>query len=199
MRREWIGLAALIAVLAVVFGIYNGGESRRPKVKRAVPVKQRKVSRTVLQGLREKKIVSRGENRRNQQRKENTVSAAPLEAAPAEPPADPEARAPEQPILHPVDKDGVKAAIMLAAKDIGDCYRTLLADYPDMSGRIEMSFDIEDDGDHAAVKRAEVLDSSIDSIYLEGCAVTALEDVWFEPVGDEGASVTWPFVFRAED
>ncbi len=108
-----------------------------------------------------------------------------------------EAEANEEPVLYPLNRDGIRDAMTNEAEDIRRCYETILKDYPDTAGRIAVGFTISPEG---VVTEADIEDSSAGSLYLEGCIVTVMEEVRFDP-GDttENTRVTWPFVFRASD
>jgi hypothetical protein len=120
----------------------------------------------------------------------------PQEDAPAT--EEPEAAAVE-PVLYPLDREGVRDAIRAASKEIKACYDTLLDSYPDMSGRITVGFTMVGRGDHTEVVGADITQGTLDSTYMEGCVVTAMEDIHFEaaPEGDRH-HVSWPFVFRTD-
>lgn len=134
-------------------------------------------------------------------------SAAPPRAdAPEVQPASPSSEqarseadddAPHGDFLYTPDVDGIREAIKAAAPEIQKCYQTMLHDYPDTSGKITIGFTVRntDDG-RALVREAEVVDSTADSLYMEGCTVTAMEDLPFSPLEDGELTVRWPFVFR---
>ncbi|MEZ4317055.1 MAG: AgmX/PglI C-terminal domain-containing protein [Myxococcota bacterium] len=98
--------------------------------------------------------------------------------------------------LHPVDKDGIQDAVTEALPEIRECYRTLLESYPDVAGAMTLAFEISNQGDRAIVTGVEVVDSTVDSVYMEGCVVTAMEDLPFEPLSQGGTlTVRYPFRF----
>lgn len=102
-----------------------------------------------------------------------------------------------EPEIFPMDREGVRAAVTSASKEIRQCYDTLLQSYPDTAGRIDVRFEIEGQGDRSIVTGVEVTDETMNSRYMTGCVLTAMEDIQFEgtEVGEIG-SVSWPFVFR---
>jgi hypothetical protein len=118
------------------------------------------------------------------------------------PPADAEDVA--ETTVHPLDVQGIRAAVREASKEIAACYDTYRESYPDASGRITVEFELLGRGDRTDVVGADIAEESaeesMDSVYLEGCVVTAMEDIRFEgtPEGEQG-SVSWPFVFRSSD
>lgn len=102
-----------------------------------------------------------------------------------------------EPEIYPMDREGIRAAISASSKEIKLCYETLLQSYPDTSGRIDVRFEIEGRGDHSIVSGAEVTDETMNSRYMTGCVLTAMEDITFDAADDGKLStVSWPFVFR---
>ena len=94
----------------------------------------------------------------------------------------------------PLDREGIGDAIDSQRGELKACYDTLLDSYggdPGLDGRIEVAFDVDATG---RVVAADIESSAIDSVYLEGCVVTAMEDLTFD-VGSE-VTVTYPIRFR---
>ncbi len=97
----------------------------------------------------------------------------------------------------PMSREGIRDAIASQKEELQACYETLLDSYggdPGLDGDIAVSFDISEQG---RVLAAEIDESEIDSIYLEGCIATAMEDLRFE--GGSAGSVTYPFRFQQDD
>lgn len=199
MRREWIGLAALVAVLALVFGLYNAGGPSR-KTLRTEAVRQAKESKKKPKrrvGL-PRRVAETLENRAGREVPLPPMPTLPAPEAPVPDGAAGEGAETTEPILHGTDVEGIKVAMGEAAGLLQPCYETLIQDFPEVEGRLSLSFQIVDVGGFGQVQQVEVMDSAVDSTYLEGCAVTSLEDVHFE-VPAEPLTVNWPFVFRSDD
>jgi hypothetical protein len=100
------------------------------------------------------------------------------------------------PTIFAIDSDGIQDGVKSQLEEIRGCYDTLLADHPDAAGRIVAAFTIGPDG---RVLAADIDDSTVGSVYLEGCMVTAMEDLRFEPTKDGSeVQVTYPFDFSPE-
>jgi hypothetical protein len=199
MRRNLLPLLGGLAVLFLVLGIYsNPGSDQAP-------------SRTATRDFKVDKKATptkRGQPAKaNPKRQVRTFPApsspAPVVAPAAEPLATPPPAQPapvEAKHTHAMDLDGIRGAMREASGEIKACYETYLSSYPDEAGgKITLEFDIEGRGDHSVVTGATVAESSVASLYMEGCVVTSMEDVAFEAKPDgEVATVSWPFVFRNE-
>lgn len=114
----------------------------------------------------------------------------------SENPEDPE-EAGSQASTFPVSPEGIRDAIDSQKHELQACYETLLDSYegePGLDGQIAVAFEIAEDG---RVVGADIDQSEIDSIYLEGCIATAMEDLRFDS-GSPG-TVTYPFQFEQRE
>lgn len=108
------------------------------------------------------------------------------------------ARENDEPIpdVFPIDADGLRDAVRSRMDELQACYDTLLASYPDAAGKVVVTFAIDGSG---KVVGADLVEDSLDSVYLSGCLTTVMQELQFEPHSKGGdTTVTWPFTFRSE-
>ena len=104
---------------------------------------------------------------------------------------------------YPTDYAGIKAAMEGRIDDIKECYDAWVTKNPEIEGKIVLGFDIEPDEEapaEAGVRSVQILDgSTVDHVFLEGCVVSAVEEMRFEAPADGGSlTVNYPFLFRSE-
>jgi len=105
----------------------------------------------------------------------------------------------EEPVLWPVDKDGINGVIRESLGDIRECYDQWLQANPDLSGKIVVQFTIGGDEEMARVTDIGIAESEVGHLLMEGCLMNVMEEFTFEPVADGGeVEVNYPFVFRSE-
>ena len=104
---------------------------------------------------------------------------------------------------YPVDRDGIQAAMTSQIDSIRQCYDAWIQKNPDIEGKLVLGFTIEPDGEapeEASVRGVEIKDgSTVDHVFLEGCVVSAVDELRFEAPRDGGVmTVNYPFMFSNE-
>lgn len=103
-------------------------------------------------------------------------------------------------VRYPLDKDGIRAAVKSAIPDVTDCYESWLAMNPALGGRLIVKLTIDtDDGVEGRVTRLSLADGGMGNVAFEGCALSSLSDLRFEPPLDGPMNVTYPLLFSAGD
>lgn len=103
-------------------------------------------------------------------------------------------------VRYPLDKDGIRAAVKSAIPDVKDCYESWLAMNPALGGRLVVKLTIDtDDGVEGRVTRLSLADGGMGNVAFEGCALSSLTDLRFEPPLDGPMNVTYPLMFSSAD
>lgn len=100
------------------------------------------------------------------------------------------------------DKDGIQGAVASKIGVIKECYEGWLKAEPALTGRLKVRFTIDSlegsDG-LAGVVGAQVLDTELDHVWMEGCVLNSLDGLVFERPGAGPLNVTFPFAFDASE
>ncbi|MDP3237972.1 MAG: sigma-70 family RNA polymerase sigma factor [Myxococcales bacterium] len=101
-------------------------------------------------------------------------------------------------VRYPLDKDGIRAAVKSAVPDVKDCYESWLAMNPALGGSLIVKLTIDtDDGVEGRVTRLSLDDGGMGNVAFEGCALSSLSDLRFEPPLDGPMNVTYPLLFSS--
>src|SRR5262249_44016966 len=98
-----------------------------------------------------------------------------------------------EPPTFAADRDGIRESMELARQDIDVCYQAWLKQNPKIQGKTKLHYVISaTDGRPREVS----LESDLHQSALEGCIVSAVQDLHFQrPQGD--LTVNYPYVFEA--
>lgn len=84
-----------------------------------------------------------------------------------------------------------------------ECYQGWLSQNPELEGKLKVKFVIaarEDDPEVGRVKKIELVDTTVDHVWMEGCVLSAVEDAEFAPPAGGGVViVTYPLNFSSEE
>jgi hypothetical protein len=100
------------------------------------------------------------------------------------------------------DKDGIQGAVASKIGAIKECYEGWLKAEPELTGRLKVRFTIgtpEVSDALAAVVGAEVLDTELDHVWMEGCVLNSLDALVFERPEGGRLNVIFPFAFAPSD
>lgn len=101
--------------------------------------------------------------------------------------------------IWPASREGIQGAVAESIPGVLDCYDGWLEQNPDLSGRIEVRFEItpsEDPDELARITAAEIADSTVGHTFMEGCVLSVMEELRFET--DEAVAISYPFIFKNE-
>jgi RNA polymerase sigma factor (sigma-70 family) len=99
-----------------------------------------------------------------------------------------------------IDPDGIRSAVRSMLPEVQHCYEAWLAVHPGLGGRLVTSFTIDtDDGVEGRVTRISLADAGIGHVPLEGCILSSVSDLRFEPPLDGPLNVTYPMVLTETD
>jgi hypothetical protein len=132
------------------------------------------------------------------------ASAAPANARPAASAAGPDRSGMPSTLgvdggkLHPFDKEGLDSAMQSAMPEIDRCYEDWLKAQPTLGGRMKVQFTIgTDDGVEGQVSSVSVVDAGVGNIAFEGCVLSVISALRFQPPLDGERTVTYPLAFIA--
>ena len=93
-----------------------------------------------------------------------------------------------------IDRDAIRRVIRENRRAFQFCYESALRRNPDVSGRVEMQWDIEERG---RATRVSVKSSEINDREFGRCMVSRISSLTFpEPPANQVARVVYPFLFR---
>lgn len=99
-----------------------------------------------------------------------------------------------------LDRDGIRGAMRSAIPSIKDCYESWLPMHPGLGGTIITTFTIDtDDAVEGRISQLAVADAGIGHVPLEGCILSSLADLRFDPPLNGPLNVTYPVVLSATD
>lgn len=99
-----------------------------------------------------------------------------------------------------LDRSGIQAAIESALPEVRDCYESWLGMQRDLGGRLAVTFTIDtDDGEVGRVTHLALGDGGVGNVAFEGCVLSSLKDLRFEPPLEGPMNVTYPMKFSASD
>jgi hypothetical protein len=99
---------------------------------------------------------------------------------------------------YPFDKKGLDSAMQSAMPEIDRCYEDWLRAQPTLGGRMKVQFTIDtDDGVEGQVSRVSVGDAGVGNIAFEGCVLSVISALRFQPPLDGARTVTYPLAFIA--
>ena len=109
---------------------------------------------------------------------------------------------PERPneIVYSTSKEGIESAMKIFLPNMRKCYDQVRAEYPDIEGRIVLSFQISKNDDPenidiAKIEEVEILETELDYEEMDNCVMDTIDNLWFEPPEDGKIFVRYPFVF----
>jgi RNA polymerase sigma factor (sigma-70 family) len=127
------------------------------------------------------------------------AAPAPTPTAPA-PVATAPAPATDAGVRFAVDREGIRAAMRSALPEVKDCYEAWLKLNPSLGGKLVVTLTIDtDDGVEGRVSRIAPLDAGLGHVPFEGCVLSSLADLRFEPPLAGPVNVSYPFLFSAAD
>lgn len=103
-------------------------------------------------------------------------------------------------VLHPITRDGIKAAVQQELPQIRECYDAWLRQNPTLAGKIKVQFTITEipGRDRARVMRVDIADAGFGHVMMEGCVRNVISGLRFErPRGGE-TRVSYPIDFSPE-
>ncbi len=122
---------------------------------------------------------------------------------PDEPDEPEELEEPEEMFTGSLGKEAIDDGVRDQIPDIHQCYQAWLERNPSLEGRLEVTFVIaesEDDPELGVVREADIEDSTVDHVWMEGCVLSAMEDAEFPaPEGGGAVRVNYPFHFSSSD
>ncbi|MBL8922168.1 MAG: sigma-70 family RNA polymerase sigma factor [Myxococcaceae bacterium] len=99
-----------------------------------------------------------------------------------------------------IDREGIRAAMRSALPEVKDCYEAWLAMNPSLGGRLVVTLTIDtEDGVEGRISRLAPLDAGLGHVPFEGCVLSSLSDLRFEPPLAGPVNVSYPFLFSAGD
>lgn len=104
-------------------------------------------------------------------------------------------------VLHPITRDGIKAAVQAELPQIRECYELWLRQNPALSGKMKVQFTIAEipGRDRSKIVRVDVADGGLGHVMMEGCVRNVFKGLRFEtPRGGE-TRVTYPLSFQNND
>jgi hypothetical protein len=100
--------------------------------------------------------------------------------------------------LYRYDADGLNEAMRSAMPEIDRCYEDWLRVQPALGGRMKVRFTIAtDDGVEGQVTQVSVGDAGTGNIAFEGCVLSVISALRFEPPLNGEVTVTYPLAFIA--
>jgi hypothetical protein len=103
---------------------------------------------------------------------------------------------------YPTTTDGIRDAIHSRMKEFSSCYESWIEMEPKLSGRLFVSFRIEEnmDGGGGIVRDVGLVDGGIGNVAFEGCIMNVLSGMDFEIPPDGGAvNVRYPLNFANDE
>lgn len=99
-----------------------------------------------------------------------------------------------------IDREGIRSAMRSAIPEVKDCYESWLAMHPGLGGKLVVAFTIDtDDGVEGRVTRISVGDGGIGHVPLEGCILSSVSDLRFDPPLSGPINVNYPLLLSATD
>lgn len=99
-----------------------------------------------------------------------------------------------------IDRDGIRAAMRSAIPEVKDCYESWLPMNPGLGGKLVVTFTIDtDDAVEGRVTQIAVADAGIGHVPLEGCILSSLSDLRFDPPLNGPINVNYPLVLSTLD
>lgn len=99
-----------------------------------------------------------------------------------------------------IDREGIRAAMRSAIPAVKDCYESWLPMNPGLGGRLVVTFTIDtDDAVEGRLTQIAVGDAGIGHVPLEGCILSSLSDLRFDPPLNGPINVTYPLVLSSLD
>lgn len=103
-------------------------------------------------------------------------------------------------VRYKLDRDGIREAMRSGLPEIKDCYEQWLKLQPDLGGRLKVNFTIDtDDGVEGRVTSVSLGDAGMGHVAMEGCVLSVVSGLPFEPPLNGSINVTYPFAFGASD
>lgn len=99
-----------------------------------------------------------------------------------------------------LDRDGIQAAVRSGLPEMKDCYEEWLKVQPSLGGRVVVRFTIDtDDAVEGRVSRAQVMaDAGLGHVAMEGCVLSVMSALRFEPPLSGTMDVTYPLNFATD-
>lgn len=99
-----------------------------------------------------------------------------------------------------IDREGIRAAMRSAIPEVKDCYESWLPMNPGLGGKLVVTFTIDtDDAVEGHITQLTVGDAGIGHVPLEGCVLSSLSDLRFDPPLNGPINVTYPIVLSTLD
>ncbi len=99
-----------------------------------------------------------------------------------------------------IDRDGIRAAMRSAIPEVKDCYESWLPMHPGLGGRLVVTFTIDtDDAVEGRITQIALGDAGIGHVPLEGCILSSLSDLRFDPPLNGPINVNYPIVLSSLD
>ncbi len=121
---------------------------------------------------------------------------------PAEPPPDATTDTGEPPrSAWPLTGDGLRGAVAEVLPDLRDCYQVALEEIPDLAGRVELSFSIEEVDGVGQVTSVDVVHDAPDALQdapLEACLLDHFAALTFDAPDGGTLSVNYPILFATD-
>lgn len=99
-----------------------------------------------------------------------------------------------------IDRDGIRAAIRSTLPEVKHCYESWLPMDPGLGGKLVVTFTIDtDDAVEGRITQIAVGDAGIGHVPLEGCILSSLAELRFDPPLNGPINVNYPIVLSNLD
>ena len=114
--------------------------------------------------------------------------------------SEPSEEHPTQEELNTLSREAVQKGMEAIRPFVEECYRNIVEDFPEATGRVQMNFTIEADGEHGRVSVSEIDEaSSLHETSLHECLTDNIFNIEFDTPYDDGIiDVTYPFNFSTD-
>lgn len=98
-------------------------------------------------------------------------------------------------------REGLRSAMASGVEEIRRCYEDWLKMDPGLAGtlRVRFSIDSEDGIEGKVISVSLVGDAGMGNVAMEGCVMSVVSDLRFEPPVEGPLNVTYPYVFLQSD
>ncbi|MBK7860569.1 MAG: AgmX/PglI C-terminal domain-containing protein [Archangiaceae bacterium] len=104
-------------------------------------------------------------------------------------------------VRFPLSGDGIRAAVADARPQVRECYEAWLKVNPQLQGRLKVAFRITSDGGtEATIDQVHLVgDAGMGNLAFEGCVLSVMSGLHFDPPPQGALEVTYPLSFSSAD